>query len=157
MRALAALVPAQLPAGAALLESAATTALALSAATPAAARLPLLSMAVALLGALPEASRRAEVHLTAQQAIRGLLASPEVAAQRVGLQALQSLLQAAAAPGAPPAAAACGHAYTCALAPDVAPLLLRATAPAATDKAAAVKVLLLACTAAPAEALAALL
>ena len=62
MRALAALVPAQLPAGAALLESAATTALALSAATPAAARLPLLSMAVALLCALPEASRGAEVH-----------------------------------------------------------------------------------------------
>ena len=69
---------------------------------------------MALLGALPEASRGAEVHLTAQQAIRALLASPEVAAQRVGLQALQSLLQAAAAPGAPPAAAACGHAYTCA-------------------------------------------
>ena len=69
---------------------------------------------MALLGALPEASRGAEVHLTAQQAMRGLLASPEVAAQRVGLQALQSLLQAAAAPGAPPAAAACGHAYTCA-------------------------------------------
>ena len=145
VRALAALVPAQLPAGAALLESAASTALALSGATPAAARLPPLSMAMALLGALPEASRGAEVHRAAQQALRGLLGSAEVAAQRVGLQALQSLLQAAAAPAAPPAAAACGHAYTCALAPDVAPLLLRATAPAATDKAAAVKVLLLAC------------
>jgi hypothetical protein len=83
------------------------------------------------------------VHRAAQQALRGLLASPEVAAQRVGLHALQSLLQAAAAPAAPPAVTACAHAYTCALAPDVAPLLLRATAPAATDKAAAVKVLLL--------------
>ena len=58
----------------------------------------------------------------------------------MGLQALQSLLQIAVAPAAPPAAAACGHVYTCALAPDVAPLLLRDLAPAATDKAAAVKV-----------------
>ena len=81
--------------------------------------------------------------------MRELLGGADVAGQRVGLQALQALLSAAAAPGAPPSVASCAQGFVTALAPDVAPLLLRSVPPAATDKAAALKVLLLACSIAP--------
>ena len=58
---------------------------------------------------------------------------------------LQALLSAAAAPGV----ASWAHGFVFALGPDVVPLLLKSVPPVATDKAEALKVLLLACSIAP--------
>jgi hypothetical protein len=109
------------------------------------ARAPLLQTALALAAALPADGDGAAAHGRVVAVLGTMLGAAAPADGRAAaLGALLKLL-----PAAPPPLQ---QLYVGALAPDVAPLLLRGSAAASAEKLAGLKVLLLACTLAPAEA-----
>ncbi|KAL1520667.1 hypothetical protein AB1Y20_022238 [Prymnesium parvum] len=111
-------------------------------------RLPMLKLVLLLLNAVPPSAEASRAFEKVYGALRAMLQA-DPAAQGVALQALQAYLQeSASAPSTPQL-----RSHLRLLVPEVAQLLLSSVADGAADKPAAVKVLLLVCTLAPAEAL----